>query len=189
MRLLIAIILLSIWACQTKKDETNSSPLDSTTAVVQTDTIKKSIKKEERFQVGAASITIQYHSPGVKGRIIWGGLVPMDQVWVTGAHMATSFEIDKDFEVGGTTIVAGKYALFTIPGKDEWKFIINKNWEQHLTDEYDAKDDVVRIAVQPEYNQPHQERLSYAILTEGDKKANLAISWEKIRIVIPITIK
>lgn len=177
------IILIGLLAsCGTKKENPSSTEL---LEEVKTDTIRKSIPKEERFSIGETYVTLKYHSPGVKGRIIWGGLVPMDQVWVTGAHMATSFDIDKDFEVEGTTIPSGKYALFTIPGKDAWIFIINKNWEQHLADEYDAKDDIVRVSVQPEFNQPHQERLIYEIADAGNQTAELIIRWEKIRLVIP----
>ncbi|MBC8923868.1 DUF2911 domain-containing protein, partial [Escherichia coli] len=77
-----------------------------------------------------------YHSPGVRKRIIWGGLVPYDEVWVTGAHDATTVEMPKAFVVNGKTIPAGKYAIFTIPGKNAWTVIINKQWQQHLATEY-----------------------------------------------------
>ncbi|MFX7732024.1 DUF2911 domain-containing protein, partial [Acinetobacter baumannii] len=75
-----------------------------------------------------------------------------DEVWVTGAHEATTFEIGKSFIVGGKEIPAGKYAIFTIPGKNEWTVIINKQWKQHLATEYDEKEDVVRIKVKPKRN-------------------------------------
>src|SRR5690242_3112371 len=84
------------------------------------DTTKKSIKSMAYSIVGVDSIKINYHSPGVRKRVIWGGLVPYDEVWVTGAHDATTLEVPKAFVVNGKEIPAGKYAFFTIPGKKEW---------------------------------------------------------------------
>lgn len=153
------------------------------------DTLKKSIPKEVHAQIGGSHIIIKYHAPAVRGRTIWGGLVPYGEVWVTGAHSATIFEIDKNFVVGEKSIAAGKYSLFTIPGKDQWTIIINKNWEQHLADEYDQKDDVVRLMVAPEPQDLLQERLKYIIIPETDSKGVLSIRWEKIKVSMPFQIK
>ena len=151
------------------------------------DTSKKSIKSMAVGVINGDSVKIKYHSPGVRNRIIWGGLVPYDEVWVTGAHDATTLEIDKPFVVGGVEIPAGKYAFFTIPGKKSWTIINNKNWKQHLAMEYDEKDDVVRVKVKPAKNE-HTERLQYFI--ESNKKGSvIAVAWEKIRIEFPITIQ
>ena len=113
------------------------------------DTSKRSIKSAVIEKIGSTSIAINYRSPGVRGRTIWGGLVPYDEVWVTGAHNATTLEIDKDFIVNGVSIPKGKYAIFTIPNKKNWTIIINKNWNQHLTDDYQQSEDLVRIKVKP----------------------------------------
>ncbi len=153
------------------------------------DTSKRSIKSVAVGKIGDANITISYHSPGVRGRTIWGGLVPYNDVWVTGAHSATSIEIDKDFVVAGTSIPKGKYALFTIPGKDEWTIIINKNWEQHLTDDYLQKEDVVRIKVKPIQQHKITERLQYFIEAEKNGNGKIAIVWELLRIEFEITNK
>lgn len=136
--------------------------------------------------IGDAHITIKYTAPVTKGRVIWGGLVPYNEVWVTGAHRATSFEISKDFTIGKQTIPAGKYAIFTIPGEETWTFILNKNWNQHLADDYNAGEDMLRIKVKPERSEENQERLLYAIESVSGTEANLQISWEKIRITIPL---
>jgi hypothetical protein len=122
------------------------------------DTTKKSIKSMAVGTIGGHTLTIKYHSPGVRKRIIWGGLVPFDEVWVTGAHDATLLEMNKPFTVAGKTIPAGKYAFFSIPGQDEWTLIINKHWKQHLASEYDEKDDVVSLKVKP-IKVTHTERL------------------------------
>lgn len=152
------------------------------------DTLKGSLAAQAIGKIGAANIKISYHSPAARGRIVWGGLVPFDKVWVTGAHMATSIEVDQDMLIGSTSIPSGKYAMFTIPGKEEWTIIINKNWQQHLTDEYDAKDDIVRMHIKPETEGIHQERLRYVIETESDTEGEIVIYWEKVEISLPIHI-
>lgn len=152
------------------------------------DTIKKSIPKEVKAQIGEAHIIINYHAPAVRGRVIWGGLIPYGEVWVTGAHSATNLEFNKDIIIDGKTITAGKYAYFTIPGKDNWTVIINRNWDQHLADEYDANDDIIRVSVQP-ISGNHQERLSYAITSKDNKAGQLTLAWEKVRVVLPFHIK
>lgn len=143
------------------------------------DTTKKSIKSMAYAVIGHDSIKINYHSPGVRKRIIWGGLVPYDEVWVTGAHDATTLEMPKAFVVNGKQIPAGKYAFFTIPGKKEWTLIINKNWKQHLATEYDEKEDIIRIKVKPK-KVNHTERLQYFIETEKSETGKIAVAWEKV---------
>lgn len=150
------------------------------------DTSKRSIKSAVAGVVAGDSIRINYHSPGVRGRIIWGGLVPFDEVWVTGGHDATTIETKAAFTIGGKVVPAGKYAIFTIPGKDEWIVILNSRWKQHLASEYDEKEDVVRIKVKPVSN-AHTERLQYFIDPVEKGNARIAIAWEKIRIEFPIT--
>jgi len=151
------------------------------------DTTKKSIKSMAVGTIGGDTVTIKYHSPGVRKRIIWGGLVPFDEVWVTGAHDATLLEVKKPFIVAGKTIPPGKYAFFSIPGRDEWTLIINKHWEQHLASEYDEKDDVVRVKVKP-MKVPHIERLQYFIEDGNNGKGRLAVAWEQVKLEMPITI-
>ena len=162
---------------------------ESSNTAASNDTSKKSIPSEARKLIGDTDIKINYHSPGVRGRVIWGGLVPYDAVWVTGAHSATTLEVGKDFQIGDKTIPAGKYALFTIPGKEEWTVIINKNWDQHLADEYAEKDDVVRIKVKPQTTEEVVERLKYEIDQTGERRANIIISWEKIRVPFHIEVR
>ncbi len=152
------------------------------------DTSKKSIRSMAVAIIQGDSVKINYHSPGVRKRIIWGGLVPYDEVWVTGAHDATTIEMGKTFIIGEKEIPAGKYAFFTIPGKKEWIIIINKNWEQHLATEYDEKEDVVRIKVKPKKN-VHTERLQYFIEHKNGSNGEIAVAWEKVRIEFPFTYK
>jgi len=141
--LLYFAVILST-GCQPKKETVDNHEHPSPSPVVaEADTVKKSLPKETHAMIGDAHITINYTAPVVKGRVIWGGLVPFNDVWVTGAHRATSFEIDKAFSINNQTIPAGKYAIFTIPGEETWTFILNRNWDQHLADDYSASDDIV----------------------------------------------
>lgn len=149
------------------------------------DTVKKSIPAIATGNINGNELVIRYHSPAVRGRIIWGGLVPYDQVWVTGAHMATNFETKTDFIVGGKKLDAGKYAFFTIPGKEEWTIILNKNWDQHLADEYDPTQDAVRLTVRPTETK-HQERLMYTIDQTGERKCAIEMRWEKLCVRVPL---
>ncbi|GEP97721.1 DUF2911 domain-containing protein [Chitinophaga cymbidii] len=152
------------------------------------DTSKRSIKSAAAGLIGSDSVTITYHSPGVRGRIIWGGLVPFGEVWVTGAHDATTIQFKKDVIIGKKVVPAGKYAFFTIPGKNEWTVIINSRWQQHLASEYDEKEDIVRLNVK---SQRHSltERLQYFIEPGTGASGKIAMAWEKIRIEFPVTFK
>lgn len=181
------LVLAGLNACQPKKESTENH-LHHTTAPATTgaDTLKKSLFKETHAVIGNTHITINYTAPVVKGRVIWGGLVPYNEVWVTGAHRATSVEINTPVNINGQSVAAGKYAIFTIPGEETWTFILNKNWDQHLADDYNSGDDILRVKVTPERLEENQERLMYAIEKISDEEANLKISWEKIRITIPL---
>jgi hypothetical protein len=152
------------------------------------DSSKKSIKSAAIGKIGQANVTMAYHSPAVRKRVIWGGLVPYGEVWVTGAHSATTIVIDKAFVIEGKTISAGKYALFTIPGEDEWTVIINKNWEQHLSDDYSMNDDIVRVKVKPILQDNVTERLQYFITDEGKNKGTIAVAWEKVKVEFGVVI-
>lgn len=150
------------------------------------DTLKGSLKAEAHGRIGPAHLTVAYHSPAVRGRVIWGGLVANDQVWVTGAHSATSLQTDQPVTVGGQQLPAGKYALFTIPGEQEWTVIINKNWEQHLADDYSEAEDVIRFSVKPETVEQHQERLRYEIVPQGDEQGTVVMTWDKLKLTLPV---
>jgi hypothetical protein len=150
------------------------------------DTVKGSLKAQASGKIGPATVRVNYHSPAVRERVIWGGLVPYNQVWVTGAHQATSLEVDQPITIGGKQLTAGKYALFTIPGKQEWTVIINKKWDQHLADEYSGKEDLVRLTVKPEKTSQHQERLRYQIESQSEKSGAIVLAWEKIKLAVPV---
>ena len=182
-----AIFLLLLILINTSANCQNSSEVCYNPNLVK-DTTKKSISSMAFQLVNGDSIKISYHSPGVRKRIVWGGLVPFDEVWVTGAHDATSIIMPKDFIVGGKTIAAGKYAFFTIPGEKYWTLIINKNWKQHLASEYDEKEDIIRVKVKPK-KVDHTERLQYYIDMENDQTGKIAVAWEKTKVELSFNFK
>lgn len=176
----IAVILVLCFAAftgSTQEKNINYNPN------AKKDTTKKSIRSAAVGKIGTANVRINYYSPGVRGRIIWGGVVPLDEVWVTGAHSATNIEISKAFRIGNKTIPAGTYAIFTIPSKTEWIFILNKNYNQHLSDDYDAKDDIIRLKVKPVALTKPLERLQYFV---GNNR--ISVGWDKVKIDVPVTI-
>jgi hypothetical protein len=186
--ILIALTLTLLFACinnSTGKKETQSQKQapPATAAASQ-----KSIPSETSKSLDNTTIKINYTAPAVRGRVIWGALVPYDKVWVTGAHQATSLVVGKDFRMGGKTIPAGKYAVFTIPGKEQWTVILNKNWNQHQADQYKESEDVVRLKVKPQISGESVERLKYEINQTGEQTADIIVSWEKLRLPFSIEI-
>lgn len=142
----------------------------------------KSPKTAAMGNAGDTHIHIDYSSPSVRGRTIWGGLVEYDKVWATGAHRATAINFSEDVEINNTKVPAGKYGFFTIPGENEWTLIINKNWDQHMSDDYDPSLDVVRIKVDPEKLSENQEALTYAVNETGNSTAEVTMVWEKLKV-------
>ena len=139
-------------------------------------------KREAMAMVGENHIHIDYSSPSVRGRVIWGGLVPYNQVWSTGAHKATAISFGQDVIINDTLVPAGKYGFFTIPGEESWILILNKNWDQHLADEYDEAEDVVRLTVTPEKLPEMQESLTYQVEALNDSTARISVSWEHLKV-------
>ncbi len=156
--------------------------------LIEKDTLKTSARLEVEGKIGEASIKINHGSPGVRGRTVWNGLVAYDQVWVTGSHSATSVTFSQDIEIQGTKVPAGTYAFFTIPSAQEWTLIINKNYQQHLADDYTEKEDVVRLKVKPETLENTVQRLTYAINKKTDEEGAITMSWEKIKVSLPFKV-
>jgi hypothetical protein len=152
------------------------------------DSLRGSVKARAIETFGNGSLTVNYYSPAVRDRIIWGGLVPFEKVWVTGAHNATYLEINTPIAINGQSVPSGNYAFFTIPGRTKWIVILNTRWRQHLADSYNEKEDVLRLVVQPETNAPHQERLRYVVNKKSDREGELIVHWEKVRITVPFEV-
>lgn len=137
---------------------------------------------------GITAIRVNYASPGVKGRKIFGELVPFGQLWRTGANSATTLEVSTDVTIGGQKVPAGKYALFTIPGKDKWTVIVNKNPNQGGTRSYDQKLDQARFEVEPGKTPTKMERLTFIFADTQDDGTGLVMMWDDVQVVMPISI-
>jgi hypothetical protein len=138
-------------------------------------------------QVGLTKFTVTYSSPGVKGRTIWGDLVPYDELWRTGANLATQLEATRDFTFGGAKVPAGTYALYSIPGKTNWTVILNKNPNAGGTRGYDEKNDVARISVTPTQS-PARERLTFLFANTTEDSSRLDLEWDTLRVSVPLKV-
>lgn len=137
---------------------------------------KKAASPAETVQgkIGTADVTIMYGSPSVKGRVIWGELVPFDKVWRAGANDATMFITDKPLTVEGQKLPAGKYSLFVIPNQTESTIIFNRVSKQWGAYEYNKEEDQIRVKVKPQVSQKSTEKLVYKI-----NPNNVTLSWDK----------
>ena len=139
--------------------------------------------------IGEAHIHIDYSSPSVRGRMIFGGLLAYDEVWQSGAHNATWLETNKDLLIDGEILEAGKYGLFTIPSRGDWTVIFNTNWNQHGKDAYDKKEDALRFKVTPKFLQGLTEHLKYEVKKSSNTHGTISLSWEQVAILFPFEVK
>jgi hypothetical protein len=135
--------------------------------------------------VGLTDITVDYSRPAVKGRAIWGALVPYDKVWRTGANEATQISFSTDVTINGQPLPKGTYSLHTIPGKDSWTIIFNKTAKQWGSFNYKQEDDALRVTAKPEKATFH-ELMSIEFPQVTNDNATMAIRWENIR--VPFTV-
>ena len=193
MKTIVSILFLAILITGCKnQEEKKEAHNHQETKSNKEETLKKkpiSPHTSAMAMVGDAHIHIDYSSPGVRDRIIFGGLLAYDQVWQAGAHMATWIETNKGLQIEGKILPAGKYGFFTIPSKDEWIVIFNSNWEQHGKDEYDKKDDVLRFKVQPEISNEITEHLEYKVNKINDEDGSISLAWEKVAINFNFKVK
>jgi hypothetical protein len=138
--------------------------------------------------IGLTEVTVEYSSPAVRGRTIWGDLVKYDQVWRTGANAATKVTFSKDVTIDKKEIPAGAYALFVIPHKaGPWTMVLNKEATQAGADHYDAKKDVLAVEVKPEAIAP-RERMTFLFADFTDDAGTLELEWDKVRLSLPIAV-
>jgi len=143
--------------------------------------------------IGKTDVSISYSRPGVKGRKIWGGLVPYNKVWRAGANEATKITFSTDVLINGKKLRKGAYSFFVIPTEKNWTIIFNKVADQWGAFEYNPAEDILRLTVKPETTNFH-EWLEYTFsdmkVNEKNIKANSAVInliWEKVK--IPFTVK
>ena len=136
--------------------------------------LRKSPPATTAVKVSGVNVKIDYSQPAKRGRHIWGGLVKYDRIWRTGANEATTFDISADVRVDGKLLKAGKYALFTIPGKEEWVIIFNNVPDQWGSANYDQSKDELRVTVKPSYGNPLVETFTIDI----NKKGVVTLKWD-----------
>ncbi len=135
--------------------------------------------------VGLTEVSVDYSSPAMKGRKVFGGLVPFGQLWRTGANAATKITFSKDVTIEDKPVPAGTYALFSIPTATGWTLILNKNPNQGGTDQYKQDLDLARFSVKPQAIPP-RERLTFLFSNTTDSTTSLDLEWEKVRVSLPI---
>jgi Protein of unknown function (DUF2911) len=171
---LILLVVGSAWAAtaQAQLALPQASPLAKVTQVV-----------------GLTEISVTYHAPGVKGRPVWGKLVPYGQVWRSGANQSTRIRFEDDVLVGGQRIPAGQYAFYTLPTDSVTCYaIFNRDTARWGTDGYDPQGDVFRVKVGMT-EAPFTETLRYGFAEVRPNAATLELSWERKRIEVPLEVE
>ena len=139
-------------------------------------------------RVGVTDIEVHYSRPSVKGRKIFGGLVPYGQVWRTGANQATRISFSTPVKLNGTDIAAGNYELFTIPNENEWTVIVHKAMSQWGAYTYDEKNDVARVQAKPVQVAAPIESFAIGINDLRDESATLYLAWERTRVPLKVEV-
>ena len=172
-------------SCASKKGNSNSDIKEQGTEKEVSETPEKQSRVSPLAtvsqKIGETTVSITYSQPSVKGRKVWGGLVSFGKIWRTGANEATIVSFDKDvmFENGTSTLLAGKYALFTIPNENgEWTIVFNKVADQWGAFDYDESKDVVRIVAKATTTEKQTERMTFTISEKGE----ISLFWDKLQV-------
>jgi hypothetical protein len=179
---MLVLAFLFMMGCQPKSADTATSETEVQADESSTEKRPSPLTTKEG-KVGNKTIKVQYGSPAVKGRTIWGDLVPYNVVWRTGANEATYIDLTEAITVEGKPLAAGKYSLFTIPKESgAWTVIFNSDWNlEHGHFQHNEKNDVLRVEVQPKWETTSQESLSIDVEAPG-----LVIRWEKLTLPVAI---
>ncbi len=137
--------------------------------------------------IGVTDVEITYGRPSVRGRTIYGDLVPYDEIWRTGANEATTISFSSPVQVEGESLDAGTYSLFTVPGQDTWTIVFNEEPEQWGAYEYDSSQDVLRVEVTPE-SADMREMLTFTFHNVTDTSATSVLHWAETRVPFEITV-
>ncbi|MEL7532875.1 MAG: DUF2911 domain-containing protein [Bacteroidota bacterium] len=191
--LLIALMAFVGFACtETKQATAEEETVSTETMAAETasdvafevNVLNDSIpspRKEMQATIDGVSVTVNYGSPSVKGRTIFGDLVPYDQVWRTGANEATILTVSKDATINGQALPAGTYGFFTIPGESDWTLIFNKVSEQWGAYQYDEGEDQMRVKVTPMAAEATSETLEF-----GVEEGKVVMMWSDLKVPFPV---
>ncbi len=142
---------------------------------------------EVEQRVGLTDFTVMYSRPGVKDRVIFGDLEAYGEVWRTGANAATKIEFNTDVNIAGKDVKAGTYSIFTIPGKEMWKFHLNSDTKA-TENSYDAEKNVLSAEIKPENLVQKRESMLFYFDKLRDESAVLVLEWENVHLSIPIKV-
>lgn len=135
--------------------------------------------------IGTTVVEITYGRPGVRGRDIFGSLIPFGEVWRAGADESTAITFSNDVILGGERVEAGTYSLYTIPGEDEWTIIINERLSWGT--QYDQSADILRFDVEPE-DAPHMEQFLIYFQNITEDQGELVLHWADTRVPVTISV-
>jgi hypothetical protein len=138
--------------------------------------------------VGITNISIDYSSPGVKGRKIWGELVPFDKVWRTGANEATTITFSDPVSINGNDLAAGTYGIHTIPNSSEWEIIFSKDTPINGSSTFDPKKEILRIKIKP-VDHHFMERMTFMFTDATDNSVNVNLIWENLKVGFTVNVK
>ena len=145
---------------------------------------------EAKQEIGLTTIELSYSRPSMKGRKIFGDLVPYNQIWRTGANASTKLTFTEDVKVGGNPLPTGTYALYTIPGEAQWTIIIHKNTEMRsIEGRYKAEDDAFRFEVPVIKNPLSVETFTIVFSDITTNTCALSLCWENVVVKIPIEVE
>ena len=152
---------------------------------------RSSPKESRSITIGYTTISVQYSSVGIKGREIWGGLVPYDQVWRTGANENTLFTVTDDVLINGEPLEAGTYGMHTIPGEEEWVVIFSNFTEAWGSFFYDESEDALRITVPAEKMDSKYEWMKFSFSDYTSTSVEISLKWDhrKIPFLVEIPIE
>lgn len=138
--------------------------------------------------VGLTEINIEYSRPSMKGRKIFGGLVPYNELWRTGANASTKVTFSENVKIAGQELKKGTYAIFSIPGEKEWTIIIHKNLDHWGTDDYKQEEDVFRVMVKPVSLSAPVESFTMSVDNLKNASCEITMAWEKTSVSIPVSL-
>ncbi|XWN35876.1 MAG: DUF2911 domain-containing protein [Balneola sp.] len=152
-------------------------------------TLPQASPKETRsITIGFTTISFEYNSVGIKGREIWGGLVPYGEVWRTGANKNTLFMVTDDVLINGQKLQAGSYGMHTIPGEDEWIIIFSNFSEAWGSYFYDESEDALRITVTPEAMDSKYEWMKFSFSDYTDTSVDISLKWAHLKVPFKVEI-
>jgi len=172
-KIVLGFTMIMVLACSTEKRKGSEDPEEKDLP---------SPRMEAKGVADGVNVVVDYGSPGVKGRKIWGDLEKYGKVWRAGANETTSIWFDKNVYINNQPLDSGKYALFIIPNENEdWVVVLNRDWDEWGAFSYDPAEDVLRLNVAPQWQDQIQERLQYSV--EG---GSLIFAWEKAKLEMQV---